>query len=535
MFSHLSPPELSELADLFDLIEISRGQKIYERDHPGTYFYILYSGKVRLSQPGTNSDPAECLLDVGDAFGEDVFSAATTRNASATATTSCLLLRLKRSKLPEVLRLVPNFKKSLTLFRHTRQLVQQVPLPWRNSGESIAYFGRRHPVFLLKRFLFPLLLFLLALMVEITQMGHIFVASGVPTAISLVLAVCAIVWGAWNLVDWKNDYFVITSQRIVWMEKVAGLFDSRQEAPLSTILSIDLKRSLWGQIMDYGDIIVKTYTSPLILDRQQFPEEVAALVEEQWGRSKKADRLNENAEIELAVKQQLTGRVMTRDLIPEKSDPTAEPFEEESLSSSLANMFKVRIESRDGVTYRKHWYKLLHKEFEPILGGIAGLVIWLLRLQDVFNWIPMGTTFLAVILIWLICILWAGYQFVDWRNDIYQVTEDQIVDIHRKPLGSEDRKTAALENILSIEYKRKGMISLLLNYGDVIISIGTEKFPFEDVYNPSEVQQDIFRRIKQREQLKNDAQRKNERTRMSEWLAAYHKYSRDLPSGSGED
>ena len=57
---------------------------------------------------------------------------------------------------------------------------------------------------------------------------------------------------------------------------------------------------------------------------------------------------------------------------------------------------------------------------------------------------------------------------MDWHNDIYLITPDQVVDVNKKPLGHEERQAAPLKNILGIEYKRLGIIGLLLNFGTVL-------------------------------------------------------------------
>ena len=33
-----------------------------------------------------------------------------------------------------------------------------------------------------------------------------------------------------GLLDWANDYYIVTSQRLVYLEKIIGIYDSRQEA-----------------------------------------------------------------------------------------------------------------------------------------------------------------------------------------------------------------------------------------------------------------------------------------------------------------
>ncbi len=95
--------------------------------------------------------------------------------------------------------------------------------------------------------------------------------------------------------------------------------------------------------------------------------------------------------------------------------------------------------------------------------------------------------------------IWYLYQFMDWNNDIYQVTSEQVMDVKRTPLGREDRKTAMLENILSINYRRRGLIGVLLNYGTVNIQVGTESLIFDYVRDPSSVQREIFRRMAERQ------------------------------------
>jgi hypothetical protein len=42
----------------------------------------------------------------------------------------------------------------------------------------------------------------------------------------------------------------------------------------------------------------------------------------------------------------------------------------------------------------------------------------------------------------LVCFLIMIYQYVDWRNDIFQLTPNQVIDLDRKPFGRESRRAA---------------------------------------------------------------------------------------------
>jgi hypothetical protein len=122
-------------------------------------------------------------------------------------------------------------------------------------------------------------------------------------------------------------------------------------------------------------------------------------------------------------------------------------------------------------------------------------------------------------------LLWFGYRVWDWSNDKFEVTNDQIIDIDRKPLGTETRNAAPLEGILSTFYERKGLLGNIFNYGTVYISVGGSKLAFENVMDPAGVQSDIDRRRMARNARKREGEIAAERDRMAEWLATYHRNS----------
>ena len=126
-------------------------------------------------------------------------------------------------------------------------------------------------------------------------------------------------------------------------------------------------------------------------------------------------------------------------------------------------------------------------------------------------------------LILLVLIPWWIYRYIDWRNDIYQVTDKTISDIERRPLGTEVKKGAPLSNILSLEHERVGFLGYMLNYGFVTINVGETQFVFRNVHNPAQVQQDIFKRLNalRREQDRVDATK--QRQRFVDVLEIYHR------------
>jgi len=118
--------------------------------------------------------------------------------------------------------------------------------------------------------------------------------------------------------------------------------------------------------------------------------------------------------------------------------------------------------------------------------------------------------------------LWLAYTYADWRNDIYRLTPDQVIDIDRKPLGRESRRSAPLDKILAVEYERRGIIPMLLNFGTVYIRVSTEVLTFDNVYQPSKVQEDIFRRMQAAAAAAREREIDAERERVAHWFGVYH-------------
>ncbi len=110
------------------------------------------------------------------------------------------------------------------------------------------------------------------------------------------------------------------------------------------------------------------------------------------------------------------------------------------------------------------------------------------------------------------------------------ITPDQIIDVHRRPLGSEDKRTAPLKNIQSIEYNRQGVLGILLNFGTVAIRIGDTNLSFDYVNDPSSVQKDLFERFINLTRREKSNEVRAERDRIADYIDTYHRITgEDLP------
>jgi hypothetical protein len=203
------------------------------------------------------------------------------------------------------------------------------------------------------------------------------------------------------------------------------------------------------------------------------------------------------------------------------------------------NTLKLRYETGENVIYRKHWVVLLIDSWIPFLGTLSLLILLIIRMF-VLAFDPLQSfvtfaggfsidTWVSVFFLALFPVGgWFVYAVLDWSNDKFEVTNEQIIDIDRKPFGTESRNAAQLESILGTNYVRNGILGNIFNFGTVYITVGGSKLAFEDVMDPATVQSDIDRRRMARSAKQSEAKVAGERDRMAEWLATYHKSAQDF-------
>ena len=143
--------------------------------------------------------------------------------------------------------------------------------------------------------------------------------------------------------------------------------------------------------------------------------------------------------------------------------------------------------------------------------------------------IPMPSLSILAILLG-INVLALAYAFADWANDLFQITDKQVIDLDRKPFGRETKRSALLENILSLDYQRENIIQRIFDYGTVAINVGDIQLDFEYVAQPISVQNEIFERYNAVIKQKELAESMRRRDDMVDFLAAYHEESNNDPT-----
>lgn len=526
LFSALPDEDLSPIANALVMVELPSGEVLFEEGEEVDGLFLVETGKlIGFDQDRQFSRPYQR----GDILGLANNSSGNQRQETIQAQTNSRVWFISGANIEQLSADRPEFAETLTVLANSQMMIRRLPMPWLEADEKVSLITRKHPVFLLFALTPPLLVFV------VTLLGLNFLQAqfAMLALIGMVIAflICAI-WLLWNINNWANDYYLITSKRMVWVERVSGFYESRQEAPLATLISVGVKTTQMGALLGFSDVMVRTFIGDIRFERVAHAKTIGKLIESFWTKSKHVDLELDAKEIRKALREKFgksPEEVTSEELEEEYGINNEMPQSEIGFLEWLFSDFlKVRNEMGGAITYRKHWIILLNKVFLSLMGMLlsAAFIIALVT-RNITN-LNYGMAITLASFLMLMCFFILIYQYVDWRNDVFQLTPNQVVDLDRKPFGRESRRAAPLENILSIEYERRGIIPMLFNFGTVYITVGNSQLTFNNVHQPSKVQQDIFSRMGKHTQEKEDRQILQERDRIAQWFKVFQEESQEM-------
>jgi hypothetical protein len=545
LFDGLDNEQLNRVAANAQLIQLNEAESL-RQEGVDTSLYIVASGKVRFIYLNKGSEDTTYALKQGDFFGGDVIFHGKTRPYTLEAIQPTLLICFQVGQLRSLLNTFPVFTKNIKKQLAWYNLIHSKPFNWLGEEETVKLICRKHPAYLFILELAPIvaawvgvLVILVATFISTTSFRLVLGWFGAA------LAGGAVVWAAWRFFDWRNDYYIITDERIVWLERTVGLYDSRQEAPLVAIKTGETKSSQVGRWLGYGDVITQTFMGHVFFRHVGNPGEIKNLIDQERRLAIERQMTTDIHTIEGKIRQKIEpsqavtvpGSANTTPPVSTSIKPTAQETksitEQLPFWESLLVRFQTRREADGMITYRKHLYVLFRMTLFPaaaalvLFFGTGTLFYW--RVNDQISLLTPALILLLGIFLLGAAILWWLYRFVDWSNDIYRVTSEKIIDSERKPLGDEITKSASLENIIGLDYERLGFLGVVLNFGNVIINIGTDnKFIFYGIHNPARAQRDIFNYMYAYRRKKQQTDTLQEQERVSSYIAAYHRQAEDM-------
>jgi membrane protein YdbS with pleckstrin-like domain len=148
----------------------------------------------------------------------------------------------------------------------------------------------------------------------------------------------------------------------------------------------------------------------------------------------------------------------------------------------------VQLQSGEEVvqTIRRHPASLWGRLALIAAVVIIALIVWLNRGQGTLSSL-INIAFILVVIGGLLIGFMVWYRY---RNDLWVITSQRLIDVTRSTPFNQQITTASLTNVQDISIRRKGIFNTMLNFGDVICqtaSAGSKTFALIGVAKPEQV------------------------------------------------
>ena len=513
VFSRLSDEQRRKLAGYCSFQHIPQHHLILQQGDIGDSMWILLKGgKAIISALDQNTRALPRVPVDGVVFFHET-ALRTARNVKATVETEpgSLWLRLHwqdfRRYLNEEGEGVLQ-KLNIQIPEEERRGAEKLSqdYEWLGEGEVLVSYNHRHWIALLDKLRWPGVVFVLALIgiVGLQQtLPGLWLWWGTP----IVLIVTGFV--LWGVLDYYNDYFIVTSQRVIQQEKVILTTEYRREALLEQVERLDVQTSFWGTVLGYGTLKIYTAgtTGFIEFDLVQRPDHLKAVIFEE----SRLRKMRYRAESKLVIQNTLEQRLGTTMSLPSR---VRSPMNDQRMGDAKMTGWQrfwrsVRTRelkqiSADKVVWRKHWLILFKDVLAPLILMLLLLTVMVAMLMtntfeflDSIQALIVGLE-LVLVFPFLFLLGWVVYIIIDWWNDYYEVTKDRIVDVEKLPFFlREIRREAPLNQIQDVTYRISSPIEMLLNYGNVVVQTAASQgaLTFVGVPDPRGVKEEINRRV----------------------------------------
>ena len=251
---------------------------------------------------------------------------------------------------------------------------------WLQSGEKLIIFQRHHWFVLVQKTLVSVLL------IALVGGGYYFFWSrGLECAcwlrivfnVAFVLVILHLVYG---IVDYLNDYFLLTNLRVVRQEKLVFFAERRQSAVLEQVRNVDASSTFFGHLLNFGTLRVQTAATEGSIIMDYLPETTfirQRILEQQNLRQQHFQASSKMViqnllEDRFGLRLRLPPRVVTQ--VAPLTPPAPEGWRQK-LRRWLLPAARVRLPTDDKMVWRKHWIVLVGRLFVPATIFVLVLLI----------------------------------------------------------------------------------------------------------------------------------------------------------------
>lgn len=530
--------ELEEFARLaeFHYYDLA-GYQVFKQGERGDSFAIVITGQLRAVDMRDPEQPRLLhYMTSGSIVGARSLLTDKIRAATVETVTPAKIAMFTEDDWYWLLSKNPRARALFESIENHRIQQAAVDFSGRQRDEVVIIAVKRHFVAFLARLPLPVTLliapviFFLAAELFGLSFGSI-VLTTLPLIATLPFIIVALLLIAYHYFDWRNDDLIVTTKRVIHIERILFYGEQRRDAPLARVEDVFTISDIFDYFFDSDSLIITTAgvgKIEIYHIRRATEVREAILEYAKYAKERVAEanltQLQRNIASLMGTPNVLPKNIMA--VAEPEWNPEASPKQFTSHHSALVDYFIPRVKEVDKigpdstvVTWRKHRFVLLANIFWPTL-----LLIFLIYLLLIVAMIPLFQILVAIAI--LGTFFWYVWAYDDWYRDLYQVTDTQIIDIDSAAFRlRKTRRDASFDKIQNVYTETPNLFYKLLNMGNVVIeTAGSEgKFTFSKVYDPTSVNQEIFNRLAMFQQKEREKTQQTTNREVMNILREYHR------------
>lgn len=526
--------ELYRIADLVHDQVFGNGEWIFRQGESSDRLLLVLEGRIRLTKVDPEGLTREVgWLNVGDVAGETGLLVGDFHDVIATAEGQVRVLYLLRDDFSKLLAERPRLWQHLNISADVAERRKVRPYDWLRDDEWVVAEVQRHWSRLVRQIFAPLVFVALLGPVFYVLVGSQKPAIAVLGVVLGLLIIAMFVATMWQYLNWRNDYFVLTTQRVVHIERVGLFRTDSEEGSLDMIQDVyEVRAGLTANILNFGNLVLQTAgeTVDIDMDNLPNPSRVREMIFQQIERSRARDILRARGQIRELLARRLR---IEKSPPPEAGEvtPPARAKRRMWLLLPFSMLWEYLFppswsESGDGgtITLRRFWFagipRYVLAGLPLVLTTFVGGYFLLQSLGELDSiagpvaWLVAEAIFLGVFL----------YIVEDWRNDYFELTPTHVIEVDQRPLLlGVTRREARLDRIQNLSFHIPGVLAKLLKYGHVQFETAGREGTFEMRWlrDPARIRtkiSDYQYQFTQRQRRVDEMRRQEE---LLSWFATY--------------
>lgn len=524
--TNLNDEQIQELANKAVCRLYRANEMVIQTGDSGAEFFFIVEGQARVVKEVGDELKVVAHFNQGDLFGEQALLKKERRNATVEVMVDSTLAMFDQAAWEWLLK-IPGGTEQFSNLEKEYSKQTASTFPGIHKDEVIIIMTKRHVLAYIASLTTPLLILLIGLLIS-GLLSLLEIPIILPASIA---GFFALIGAIFNYFEWQNDDFIVTSQRVIHIERIILHGETREESPLTAIQDINVTtRNLLTRFFDYHVLTIQTAgVGKIVFNGLKNTEQIKNAIFEQRAAAQQRVAASDTTAMRRTLVQTMGWSVG-----PIESTIPLKKNEEQKLKKYRLPLPRLTIRKGDKIIWRKHPWVLLKNVW---LQSLALLGLFYLLIAGLGGFFPFssqmsGPIFILLVVLIFFAFSWFSYGLDDWRKDIYIVTNDRILDIEGSPfnLGPEQRREGTFGVIQNITYQSPSFFTRVLNMGDVVIeTAGTmDTFTFDHVYDYRGVQQEISKRLFAFKEQQRQKERKKNEDRFSKWLGEYHTMSGEV-------